>query len=109
LSSDLTDANSLFGKLMAFLWHRGSHAVQPSTHLCGLATTAFPFWKAKTPFGQNSTHLGLPKEAHPSHFSGKIVGYQDMVISPVFFDSQSSIQFQSLLRKFSRISCISLL
>jgi hypothetical protein len=107
-SSDLTivKADSLFGKLMALLWHNGSHAVQPLTHLCGLATIAFPSWKAKTPCGQNSTHRGLPIFAHPSHFSGKIVGYQtphDVAIIfrlYGFFYSQSNIQFQSLLGRF---------
>jgi hypothetical protein len=61
---------------MAFLWHRGSHAVHPLTHLWGFATTAFPSMKENTPLGQYSTHRGLPKGAQPSHFSGKIVGYQ---------------------------------
>jgi len=67
-----------FGKLMAFLWHMGSHAVQPLTHLWGFATTAFPFIRANTPLEQYSTHRGFPNDAHPSHFSGKIVGYQDV-------------------------------
>ena len=37
LSPDFAGVNvgCLFGKVMAFLWHRGSHAVQPFTHLCG--------------------------------------------------------------------------
>lgn len=69
------DVGSGFGKLMAFLRHRGSHAVQPFTHLCGLATMALPSLKAKTPLGQYSTHFGAPYLAQPSHFSGKIVGY----------------------------------
>lgn len=61
-SSALTGASafSLLGKLMALLWHRGSHAVQPLTHLCGFATIAFPSWKAKTSCGQNSTQRGFP-------------------------------------------------
>lgn len=61
---------------MAFLWQTGSHAVQPFTHLYGWATTALPFIIVKTPFGQNSTQRGFSSDAHPSHFSGKIVGYQ---------------------------------
>jgi len=64
-----------FGKLMAFLWHKGSHAVHPLTHLWRFITTAFPFMKANTLLGQYSTHRGLPYGAQPSHFSGKIVGY----------------------------------
>jgi hypothetical protein len=36
----------LDGKTIAFLWQRDAHAEQPLTHLVGLATTAFPCWKA---------------------------------------------------------------
>ena len=61
---------------MAFLWQTGSHAVQPFTHLYGWATMAFPFRIVKTPFGQNSTQRGFSSDIQPSHFSGKIVGYQ---------------------------------
>jgi len=37
LSSDLAGVKAvvLLGKLMAFLWQTGSHAVQPFMHLCG--------------------------------------------------------------------------
>ena len=35
----------------------------------------FRFENANTPFKQNSTHRGIPNKAHPSHFSGNIVGY----------------------------------
>jgi len=77
LSSDVTGLNVviLCGKLIAFLWHSGSHAVQPLTHLCGWATMAFPSRISRTLFGQNSTQRGFSNEAQPSHFSGKIVGY----------------------------------
>jgi len=61
---------------MAFLWQTGSHAVQPFMHLYGWATMALPLRIVKTPFGQNSTHRGFSSDAQPSHFSGKIVGYQ---------------------------------
>jgi hypothetical protein len=74
-----------FGKVMAFLWHKGSHAVQPLTHLWGLATTAFPFMKANTPLGQYSMHRGLPYGAQPSHFSGKIVGYHGVQALAIYF------------------------
>jgi len=54
LSPGLTGVKAVcaLGKLIAFLWHMGSHAMQPFTHLCGLATMAFPSLKANTPFGQ---------------------------------------------------------
>lgn len=86
-SSALTGASafSLLGKLMALLWHRGSHAVQPLTHLCGFATIAFPSWKAKTSCGQNSTQRGFPIFMQPSHFSGKIVGYQAPHVCAIYF------------------------
>jgi len=54
------EAKSGFGKLMAFLWHMGSHAVHPLTHLWGFATMAFPSLKANTPFEQYSMQRGLP-------------------------------------------------
>ncbi len=78
LSTDVAwlSAVFLFGKLMAFLWQSGSHAVQPFMHLKGYATKAFPSWNVKTPFGQKSTQRGFPNLTQPSHFSGKIVGYQ---------------------------------
>ncbi len=62
------------GKLIAFRWHRGSHAWQPLTQFRGWATFALPFSKEKTSLGQYSTHRGLPELLQPSHSSKKIVG-----------------------------------
>jgi hypothetical protein len=58
------------------LWQIASQAEQPIKHLSGCITTGLPFWKAKTPFEQNSTHRGFSRFAQPSHLSGKTVGYQ---------------------------------
>jgi hypothetical protein len=62
------------GKTMAFLGHKGAHAVQcnislPPPHLLGKETIAFSSLKVKTPFGQKSMHRGLPVLVQPSHLS----------------------------------------
>lgn len=93
LSFEVTRPNvfSPLGKFMAFLEHSGSHAVQPLTHLCGWATKAFPSRNSRTPFGQNSTQRGFPNDAHPSHFSGKIVGYHTPHTLVINFHFSSSL------------------
>jgi len=95
-----------FGKVMAFLWHRGSHAVQPLIRLWGFATTAFPFWKVNTPFGQYSTHRGFPNGAQPSHFSGKIVGYHKAQAPAIVMEfSRFLLIFAAVITIFSVKVC----
>ena len=89
-----------FGKAMAFLWHKGSHAVHPLTHLCGLATTALPSTKANTLFGQNSTQRGLPYGAQPSHFSGKIVGYHGVQALAIATTTRLTCRIESRRLRF---------
>jgi len=68
------------GNSIAFLGQSGMHDTQPSTQFWGFATKAFPPLNAKTLWGQKSMHLGFDPW-HPSHRSGKTIGYHVVVIN----------------------------